>query len=230
RVTVSCSGTYWLSPTSRSVLKGGLNSSVALNTIGTACGWNAFSSDESWLHVTSATSGTGPTTISYRADANLTTLPRSASVTAGFVSHLVSQEAGCVVSTATPMSVWTTVTGALSTADCLSSQRDLSGLRPYAVRHSFSGIAGQQVALTLGGLGTVNTYVYLLDPLGAVIAQDDNGGGFTDSRLPASFGVLTLPSAGIYTIEVTSSAAGATGTFRLSLMSSVTLTVSPDPV
>ena len=224
KLTITCDGLFSMSPASSSALKGGLNGSVSLTTIGTGCPWTATSTDSSWLHVTTP-SGTGPATISYGADANLTTSPRSGSVSAGGASHLVDQEAGCVVSAATQMAVWTTVSGALSAASCLSSQRDLSSKRPYALRYSFSGKANQQVAIALKG--SFNTYVYLLGPSGAVVAEDDNGGGFLSSRIPASLGLFTLPSAGIYTIEVTSASVGATGTFDLLLMGSVKLTVSP---
>jgi hypothetical protein len=227
RLTITCSGMFAISPASLSVLKGGVNQAVTLSTLGTACPWTATSSDPSWLHVTTP-SGTGPATLSYRADANLTTSLRSASVSAGGTSHVVSQEAGCVVSAATPMSVWTTVSGALSAASCLSPIRDLSSLRPYAARYSFNGKAGQRIAISLGG--GFNTYVYLLDPSGAIIAQDDNGATFGNSRIPAGNGFLTLPSAGVYRIEVTSASAGATGTFSLELKGTVKLTVSPDPV
>jgi hypothetical protein len=226
-LTITCDGMFAFSPASTSVLKGGLDSAITLSTLGTACPWTATSSDQSWLHVTTA-SGTGPATVAYRADANLTSSPRSASIAAGGTSHTVSQEAGCVVSSATTMSVWKTVSGTLSTANCLSSQRNLSSLRPYAARYSFSGTAGKPIVLALDG--NFNTYVYLLGPSGAIVAEDDNGATFGNSRIPAVSGVLMLPTTGIYTIEVTSASVGATGTFNLSLMSSVTLTISPDPV
>jgi hypothetical protein len=44
--------------------------------------------------------------------------------------------------------------------------------------------------------------LFLLDPNGRVIAFDDNGGGGTDARIPAS-GNITLPLTGSYTILAT---------------------------
>jgi hypothetical protein len=233
---IACDAPVALSPQSNSVLKGGMDASVALSTEG-GCPWKVTSGGYPWLYVTSTGQGTGPTTISYTVDANLTSSPRNATVWAGGVSHTVTQEAGCEASGATPISVWTTVNSALSTADCLSplyeiwtsNRYSFTGQRPYAKRYSFNAKAGQQIALYLSGSG-FNSYVYLLDPSGEILEQDDNGATFGNSRIPAVSGFLTLPTTGVYTIEVTSTAVGATGSFTLELMGTVKLTVSPDPV
>jgi hypothetical protein len=50
-----------------------------------------------------------------------------------------------------------------------------------------------------------------------MIALNDNRGGGTNSRIPASSGYYTLPSSGTYIVEVTSYSIYATGSYTLSL-------------
>jgi hypothetical protein len=82
------------------------------------------------------------------------------------------------------------------------------------------------IALDNGFLS--NLYPVTMHELGHTVGL--SRAGFLNSRIPVSPGVLTLPTTGTYTIEVTSATVGATGTFTLSLMGSVALTVTPDPV
>jgi len=72
--------------------------------------------------------------------------------------------------------------------------------------------------------------VSLISPSDTLLMQDNNGGGGVNSRIPALSGVYTLPAAGVYTVEVTSSGLGAVGSYSLTKMSSILLTVTPDPV
>jgi hypothetical protein len=83
-------------------------------------------------------------------------------------------------------------------------------------RWSFEASPGQQVAFLLSS-GAFDTYLYLKNPAGTVIASNDDGGGGTNSRIPAASGVFTLPagSAGTYVIEVTSYSASSTGAYTL---------------
>jgi hypothetical protein len=62
-----------------------------------------------------------------------------------------------------------------------------------------------------------DTYVYLIGTNGIVITQNDDGGGGSNSRIPAGSGYYTLPSTGTYIIEVTSYVINATGSYTLSL-------------
>src|SRR6185295_10493512 len=55
-------------------------------------------------------------------------------------------------------------------------------------------------------------------PGAILIAQDEDGGGGTNSRIPAFNGFITLPVNGTYTIEVTSSTPNQTGSYSLSLL------------
>jgi len=101
----------------------------------------------------------------------------------------------------------------LSTTDCRSPVR---GSSYYADRYSFSASAGQQVAILLTS-AAFDTYLYLIGPSGSVIAQNDDGGGGTNSRIPSSSGFYSLPASGTYTIEVTSYSTNKTGNYTLSL-------------
>jgi hypothetical protein len=114
---------------------------------------------------------------------------------------------------ATSISIGQTPSGSLSTGDCRSPIR---GSGYYADRYSFSGSAGQQVAILLAS-SVFDTYVYLIGPSGSLIYQDDDGGGGTNSRIPAGGGFFVLPSSGTYIIEVTSFSNNRTGSYSLSL-------------
>jgi hypothetical protein len=225
-VTVTCNGALSLSPVSRTAPKTGLSSSVAVVTSATACPWAASSTDTSWLHVTGGFSGTGPGTVYYSVDANTGSSSRSAWIRAGDVYHLVTQEGGCTATGGTPLSMWTAASGALSSTDCLSTVRVIGSQRPYEDRYSFTGAAGQQVAISLSS-AAFDSYLILIGPGGTVLAQDDDGGTGANSRIPAAPGVFTLASAGVYTIAVTSYSAGATGAYTVMLMGSLSLSVSP---
>ena len=104
-----------------------------------------------------------------------------------------------------------TLGGSLATTDCRSPLRG-SGF--YADRHTFSGVAGQQITVSLSS-SAFDTYLYLLGPGGQFLTQDDDGGGGTNSRI-----VITLPSTGTYTIESTSFPQNVIGSYSLSLSSS----------
>jgi hypothetical protein len=69
--------------------------------------------------------------------------------------------------------------------------------------YAFNGTAGSSVAVLMSST-EFDTFLYLLDPNGRVIAFDDNSGGGTNARIPAS-GSFTLPLTGSYTILATKS-------------------------
>lgn len=76
----------------------------------------------------------------------------------------------------------------------------------------FSGGGGQTVVVNLSS-GEFDTYLYLYDnSTGGLIAQDDDGGGNTNSQI-----VFTLPANGIYRIEVRSYGDSGGGAYTLSL-------------
>jgi hypothetical protein len=90
------------------------------------------------------------------------------------------------------------------------------GTRPLADRYSFDGVAGQPIVIAINS-ADVDTYVYLLDANGSIIAQNDDAAAGASSRVPGTGAFLILPSTGKFTIEVTSFAGGAQGNYALNL-------------
>jgi hypothetical protein len=66
-----------------------------------------------------------------------------------------------------------------------------------AHNYTFEGTAGQTVTITATAVGDTDPRVYLIDPSGNKIAEDDDGGGGYNASL-----TFTLPSTGTYTIRV----------------------------
>lgn len=110
----------------------------------------------------------------------------------------------------------TTYSGTLATTDCTGGAR---GTSYYTDRYSFTGTPGQLVAIQLSG--SFDTFVNLKNPSGLVIASNDDGGGGTNSRIPATSGNFTIPAGatGTYVIEVTSYSTLATGSYSLTVTS-----------
>lgn len=201
---------YSISPTSQLFGKDGGNGSVAVTAPG-GCSWTARSTG--WVTITSGASGSGNGTVTYSVQANTTTSFRSRTMTIAGRSFSVRQAGVCRV---TPITIGRTISTSLSTSDCWSPGRTGPSGPFYADRYSFSATAGQQVAILLTSTA-FDTYLYLIGPNGVIIAQDNNGGGGTNSRIPPGSGLFPLPSNGTYIIEVTSSIAGKTGSYKLSL-------------
>jgi hypothetical protein len=82
---------YALQPGSIQVDASAADGSVSL-TAGSGCAWNA-ASDQGWLSIVSATSGTGDAQIAYRIAANDTGSGRTAQITVGSASFTVQQSA-----------------------------------------------------------------------------------------------------------------------------------------
>jgi hypothetical protein len=224
-ITVTCAGSYSLSPLANSALRPGETASLGVYTTGGACGWSAYS-DSSWITITAGASGTGNGTVSYRVAANASSA-RTGHIYAAGLTHTVTQESGCLTSAATGIAMWGTASGALATTDCLSRYRVVStDLRPYADHYTFSGTAGQQVAISERS-SYFDGYMYLVGPAGTVVAQDDDSGGSLNPRILGATGYYTLPATGTYTIEVTGYSINALGAYTLRLMPKVTLTISP---
>ena len=224
-VTVTCAGSYSLSSTNNSVLRPGESANFGVSTTGSACSWSA-TDDASWITIASGASGIGNGTVSYRVAAN-TGPARTGHIYAAGLTHTVTQQAGCLTSAASPIGMWGSASGQLSTSDCLSRYRVVStDLRPYADHYTFSGTAGHRVAIVATS-GSFDGYMYLVGPTGSVVAFDDDGAGYPNARIPAGTGYYTLPSTGTYTIEVTSYSINAVGAYTLKLMAPVTLTISP---
>ena len=118
----------------------------------------------------------------------------------------------------TPIFVGQTLDGQLANNDCESPIRITNGLR--ADRYRFTASAGQQVSITLNA-GAQNPlsdpFLTLIGPHGAVLLNDDDSGGGTNSRVPGGTGMLTLGLPGTYIIEVSSFSSNQLGTYALTL-------------
>jgi hypothetical protein len=111
----------------------------------------------------------------------------------------------------TPITVGQTVSnGSLAAGDCLLPDGTLFDL------YTFSGTAGQQVSISMSSTA-FDTFLYLTGTDGQIFAADDDGGGNTNSRIPAGTGFFTLPSTGTYNIVANAFSPTGTGAYTLSL-------------
>lgn len=83
------------------------------------------------------------------------------------------------------------------------------GDNSYFDAYTFTGRAGQRIDITMSSR-QIDTYLILLDPDGRDVAQDDDGGGGTNSRI-----VATLPADGTYTVFANSYGEGEVGNYTL---------------
>jgi hypothetical protein len=210
--------TWSVSPGSLNFPIAGSTGSFTINAAA-SCNWS-LSSIPTWMTVSSATTGSGTATINYSVAANS---GAARSTTAYFIGggpllSLGLNQAGTTVTPvcSTAINSGTPVSGNLqSGSTCPVGTR---GAGYYTDRYSFTSAPGRLVTIALTS-SAFDTYLYLRDPAGTVIKSDDDGGGGTNSRIPAGSGSFTLPagSSGVYTIEVTSYSSGRTGAYALSL-------------
>jgi hypothetical protein len=157
--------------------------------------------------------GTGvarlPQTGTYRIFANSSTAPD----TGGYTVFLQLDANSCPT---TPISVGTPINGALATTDCRLPV-DSSFIDVY----TFAGTAGQAISVSMTSTApNLDPYLFLLSPGGTVLAENDNGGGTTDARIPAGSGTFTLPANGTYTIYANTAAVGSVGAYTITLAGS----------
>ena len=110
------------------------------------------------------------------------------------------------------------INGSLATTDCLISEDSNSYYTDY---YTFSGTAGQPVSISMIS-SAFDTYLILRDPNDVNIAQNNDGGGSTNARIPAGGACFTLPVTGVYTIEASSNYPTVTGAYTLTLDCSCT--------
>jgi len=99
-----------------------------------------------------------------------------------------------------PITLGRTVSSTLTGSDPIYAERG-THYRGY----SFSGAAGDRVEIRVAS-ESMDTYLILLGPDGLEVARDDDSGGNLDARV-----VVSLPSAGPYTLVATTFSSGTTG-------------------
>lgn len=187
----------------------------------TGCSWSAHS-NISWITVNTGLSGEGSGTVSYTVAANTSVRMRAGGIAvAGRYVAIVQSD--CQV---TALTVPQTVNGALSTTDCRSMVDD----NAYADLYSFSGQAGQRVAISLTS-PNFDSYLTLYGPNGGLLSFNDDDVS-SDARIPRGSDFLILPFSGTYLIDASSYGANETGNYTLSLTttsegSNCTYTVTP---
>ncbi|MCU1264622.1 MAG: hypothetical protein JWM21_940 [Acidobacteria bacterium] len=110
-----------------------------------------------------------------------------------------------------PISVGQTINGTLATTDCFLQDG------AYVDFYTFSGTAGQLVAITLNS-SAFDAYLYLVSPNGSLLSSDDDGGAGTNANIPTAGGFISLPANGIYTIYATSFGPAQIGSYSLTLI------------
>lgn len=204
-----------ISPASRNFSSGAADGNVSVSK-SPDCAWSVGALP-SWIVARTAMGGVGAATFGYSVLANGGPA-RSATLTVAGKNHLVTQEtapppppAVCPVTATTPGVAYA---GALGGGDCIDGAR---GARYYVERYSFSGNAGQSVVIEQSS-SAFDTYVYLKGPGGSVLAQNDDGGGGRNSRIPASSGTFILPATGTYIVEATSYSTNGSGAYTVRVL------------
>ncbi len=161
------------------------------------------------LSLSSSGSLSGTPTASGNQTFSLTVLDQTGCLSTQAFAMYISAS-GCTIDSATPITIGQTLTGQLLPGDCTAVFGDGSPSDLF----SFSGTAGQQVAISMNSTD-VDSYLALFSPALQSIAQDDNGGGGTNARIPANSGFFTLPATGTYYIVADGS--GQTGNYTVTL-------------
>ncbi|HVT45939.1 MAG TPA: PPC domain-containing protein [Thermoanaerobaculia bacterium] len=99
-----------------------------------------------------------------------------------------------------------TRTGALADPDCTLPDGSF-----YDV-FEFTGIAGTRVTIRMRS-AVIDSYLFLLDPSGQVVAQDDDSAGGTDAEM-----TFTLNATGTWVIIANSFDEGETGNYTVTLL------------
>jgi hypothetical protein len=186
---------------------------------GANCTWTA-TGFPSWITLTSGASGSGNGTVTYTVAAN-TGAARAINMNIAGYSYIVNQSAATstpppapTTCTTTPITIGVGANGSLASTDCSNGTR---GAGYYTYRYSFSGTAGQRIGIQLSS-ASFDSFVYLKSPTNALVGSDDDGGGGTNSRIPAYSGSITLPATGTYVIEATTYYSGRTGAYSMTVL------------
>lgn len=204
---------YSISPSSQSFTSSGGSGTINVTTT-SGCN-RTGTSNVSWISITSG--GTGSGAVGYSVAPN-SGQARTGTITIAGQNFTVSQS-GVSTGCASPATIGflQTINGTLQSGDCIRNNR-------FYDAYTFNGAARQRIYITLNS-AQFDTYLYLYrgtNVSGTAWNYNDDGGGGTNSRIPAS-GYITLPSNGIYTILASSYFASNTGTYTLYLGSGVSI-------
>jgi hypothetical protein len=121
-----------------------------------------------------------------------------------------------------PITFGQTISGTLAASDC--SLVDSNNNHYYVDIYTFSGTAGQQVAIAMNStavdawLDLYNVDDYTVAPL----TSDDDGGGGTNARIPPTSGFFTLPTTATYFILANTAVPSQAGAYTVTLTASST--------
>jgi uncharacterized protein (TIGR03437 family) len=212
--TVTQQGCAAIAPTFQHFEAAGGQGAITV-TAAAGCSWTVSNSN-SWITINSGGSGSGNGAVNFTVAANTGSVSRAATFTVGGQAFTVTQAGAAGACASAPITAGQSLNGALTTNDCRSLGR---GSAYLADRYTFNGQAGQQIVIGMSA-PRFDTYLYLLDAAGSIVAQGNSGGGGvneTDSRIPETGSFFTLPGTGVYAIETTSFGANRTGDYTVSL-------------
>jgi len=187
------------------------------------CAWTARSEAE-WITLTSATEGTGETTVTYTVAPHTGGGPRHSYLLIAGHRLLVSQM-GVSNCAALATGIGQTSDGALTQSDCRSSLEPQS----YIDRYTFDALAGQQFSIAVNS-SVFDTFVLLYGPDGKVIDFNDDANYSSNALLPAEGLRIEAAADGAHTVEVTSYDPGATGAYRVAINRHCYPRLTPDPL
>lgn len=197
---------------SSSSVQTGSSSSSVLSSIAAFSSVSSSASSSSFETSVSSVDSSVSSSINSSAISSIYSSVTSSSVSSSSMSSATSSAID-VCSSSVSVVFGTNHSGYLAAGDCTNGVR---GANYYTDRYSFTAAPGQQITVLLTS-SAFDSYVYLKNPSGAVIASDDDGGGNRNSRIPASSGTFTIPAgvAGTYVIEVTSYSTMQVGNYLL---------------
>ncbi len=212
------SGTHIIEVTSYSDFQTGAYSLLVTNgplgSSSSSSSSNVLSSSVSSSQVSSSVVSSSNVSSSAASSSVASSVISSSAVSSSLVSSVSSSSISAVgCGPILPVVFGIANNGNLASGDCNDGTR---GTNYYTDRYSFTATPGQQITILLSSTA-IDSYVYLKNPSGTVIASDDDGGGNRDSRIPASSGTFTIPAGatGTYVVEVTSYSTLQAGAYSL---------------
>lgn len=154
-----------------------------------SCNWTAVPGD-SFVTITSGSSGAGNGAVSFSVAPN-NGPQRTTTIVVGGQVFTITQGGGGPCAP-TPIGIGQTVNGNLTTNDCPADDGT------FYDAYSFSATAGARISVSMSS-SEFDTFLILNRPDGSILSFNDDGGGGTNSRIPAN-GFITLPVTGTYTI------------------------------